>query len=404
MRIVQIGSYPLDAECIRGGVEASVYGLSQELSKNHEVFVIDVPRIEIEGDALQKNSNLEVLRLKNRGKSNTGALSRVSYILRKIQMFDPDICHIHGTNFFHVAVCLRLKIRKIPAIVTVHGLLHIEQRNAWYHKKTTRGFIKYLSKSVAEFLLLSITGTVIVDTRYVADQISAYRRMHKIWRKPFCKVIPQGIDSAYFNIVDSFIDNKLLSVGSVSRRKGHIKLIEVVHLLNSKPGHDVSLDIAGVLDDSSYHIELLNKIEELGLNTSVEIHTNLPAEEIKKLYEFSNIFVLHSEEESQGIVLAEAMACGKPVVATTSGGIPDIIKHGLNGFLSDYSDIETFADNIHKLLVGKELRKKMSDTNRSQSQMFSWGIISNSVITLYNSVLSGKSLFDHRKQHDDLPQ
>ena len=50
MKIIQIGSFPIDASSIKGGVEASVYGLTIEQAKNHQLFVIDTPRREIDKD------------------------------------------------------------------------------------------------------------------------------------------------------------------------------------------------------------------------------------------------------------------------------------------------------------------------------------------------------------------
>jgi len=62
MRIVQVGLYPIDSDQVKGGVEASVYGLSVELAKMNEIFVIDIPRTEVQKDFIEDNSSLKIFR------------------------------------------------------------------------------------------------------------------------------------------------------------------------------------------------------------------------------------------------------------------------------------------------------------------------------------------------------
>lgn len=68
------------------------------------------------------------------------------------------------------------------------------------------------------------------------------------------------------------------------------------------------------------------------------------------LYSKATLFALHSEEESQGIVFAEAMAAGLPIVATNSGGIPYVVHDDDNGILCKYGDVDSFACNMDSLL------------------------------------------------------
>ena len=76
MKILQIGSYPLDASIIRGGVESSVYGLAQEQRKSHDVVVLDIPRKGI-ADAVERDRNLTVYRFVNSGPHQVDACGRI---------------------------------------------------------------------------------------------------------------------------------------------------------------------------------------------------------------------------------------------------------------------------------------------------------------------------------------
>ena len=97
MNIVQVGPYPLFADCIKGGVESSVFGLAQELANSHIVDVFDLPRIGGK-DIVERKGSLTIHRYANTGKYNQDAVDRGKEMLRDILALHPDIVHIHGTG------------------------------------------------------------------------------------------------------------------------------------------------------------------------------------------------------------------------------------------------------------------------------------------------------------------
>ena len=101
MNIIQIGSYPISAERIQGGVEASVYGLVKALTmpgvqckvygvKEHVVDVFDLPRIG-EQDRVERYGNLTIHRYANPGTHNKDAVLRLSEMVRDIVALGPDV-------------------------------------------------------------------------------------------------------------------------------------------------------------------------------------------------------------------------------------------------------------------------------------------------------------------------
>lgn len=200
MKIVQIGSYPLSPDYIQGGVEASVYGLSMELSMTNSLFVMDIPRQDIKKDYIEKMEGITVFRFAATGKNNYSSLFRLKTILSHIRKQNPDICHIHTSSLFSFFIYLSLRLFRIPVIVTVHGLAHVEKQKAWREQPNIRNFIKYVTHSLSEFLFISACPILIVDTQYVADTIKLYKKQWKIIREPICKVIPQGINNVFFQL------------------------------------------------------------------------------------------------------------------------------------------------------------------------------------------------------------
>ena len=94
--------------------------------------------------------------------------------------------------------------------------------------------------------------------------------------------------------------------------------------------------------------------------------------------------MLHSREESQGIVFAEAMATGLPVVATKIGGIPYVVADGKSGLLCPYADVNTMKEMVAKLLTEESLWQRYSDAAKEIAKNYSWTDIANRIVELYN--------------------
>ena len=131
---------------------------------------------------------------------------------------------------------------------------------------------------------------------------------------------------------------------------------------------------------------MVNSIKEKELENTICIYPNASINEIVNFYTKAEIFVLSTEEESQGIVFCEAMAAGLPVVTTNVGGVPWIVKDQVNGFLSEFGDRDSFADNVIKLIGNESLRKKMGETNLRDSHKYEWKQIAKEILDVYKTV------------------
>lgn len=98
--------------------------------------------------------------------------------------------------------------------------------------------------------------------------------------------------------------------------------------------------------------------------TSVTFRGHLPAEELAGCYRGCDIFCVPSNYESFGLIFVEAMAHGKPVVACSGGGIPEVVAHGHTGFLSEPRDPAALAANLRLLCRDAALRRSMGQEAR----------------------------------------
>src|SRR5207237_3107988 len=81
--------------------------------------------------------------------------------------------------------------------------------------------------------------------------------------------------------------------------------------------------------------------------------------DMSELLAISDILLLPSELESFGLVALEAMACEVPVIATRVGGIPEVVDHGVDGFLYDVGDVQAMADGSLSILGNPTLRENL---------------------------------------------
>lgn len=188
-------------------------------------------------------------------------------------------------------------------------------------------------------------------------------------------VAAMGVDVNVFHrklpyIPYSRIDTlKVFCCARLNPAKGFIELFHAIALLRSQ-GHDVKLIVAGE-DDSGgcgYHKTLINELENLKLIEYVELLGAVSEPRIIQLLEGAHLFVLASHEEPLGVVIMEAMAMGIPVVATSAGGIPDLIQHQVDGFLVAPKSAEAIAAGINHYLENPKFALQVSSTARARSE------------------------------------
>jgi glycosyltransferase involved in cell wall biosynthesis len=140
-----------------------------------------------------------------------------------------------------------------------------------------------------------------------------------------------------------------------------------------------------ILGRGEEETNLKNLAEKLGVSSCIEfIKKSIPNEEMPGIYSSCDLYVQPSIVEPYGIAVLEAMACGRPVIGTNTGGMLDTIEHGRTGFIAKVASSEEIAKYIVQLSDPK-LRKKMGRNARERARKFEWMEIGKKYIKLLNS-------------------
>ena len=170
-------------------------------------------------------------------------------------------------------------------------------------------------------------------------------------------VFPTGLDGSFFRknekrsreIREQYAKGKkhlLVTVSRLEKEKNYGFLLRGIAELKREAGDNFQVLIIG---DGSQKAELKVRASILGIQDVVTFVGNVPNEQVRDYLAASDLFLFASKSETQGIVLAEAMAAGIPVTAVHATGADDIIEDGVNGFLTEEKE-EVWAAKVTEAL------------------------------------------------------
>jgi len=204
-------------------------------------------------------------------------------------------------------------------------------------------------------------------------------------------IIPNGIDVEHFSPsvspIEEFCDGKLniLFVGRLERRKGLTYLIKAYQQVKQEiPSSRLIVVGPGTRPRTKYE----KWIRRNGLKDVVFIGFASYAE-LPRYYKTADVFCAPAtSRESFGIVLLEAMALGKPVVATNIEGYASVVTHGEEGLLVPPKDSRELAQTLISVMSDETLRQQMGARGMLKAGQYSWEHVAQRVFDYYNRVLS----------------
>ena len=297
----------------------------------------------------------------------------------------PTIVHTH-TSKAGLLGRLAAKLARIPIIIhTPHGHVFF----GYFGPFKTKIFI------ILERLASRITDKIVALT----DREKEDNVMFRIAKEDRFAVICSGVKLEKFkelglNEKQNFkkelgIPENSLIVGTVGRLvpvKGPEFMIKAAKYIISIYPRTFFI----FTGDGYPKQDLEKKAFELGLKENI-IFLGW-RDDAAKIISVYDVFVLPSLNEGMGRVLVEAMAFGKPIVASNIGGIPDLVTHGKNGFLVPPKNPRELAKYIQILLDDEEKRETMGRAGKEMAMNFSEEIMVKRIIKLYKKLLTKKNI------------
>lgn len=356
----------------KGGAENNCLNLALQLKQQgHDVTVLT------SNNGSNKNyeeyQGIKIYRFKKLNKSYYfGFYPR---IIKGIIESDAQIMHVHGFGF--IWHDLGLIIRKIvkprsKIINTPHGPFMALKSYSFLQK-----LMKFVFSNIQKLYLNRLYSTVIAvnpnQHKWISESGITSSKI---------KYLPNGIKLDYFTETDTAdISTKyklgkkfiITFIGRYEKYKGLQDLIAVMPQL-LEISKNIKLVAMGVT--GSYLPKLKQQIEQLKIESAVEIIENPEDIIIEKMLSLSKIFVLPSEWEAFGISILEAMAKGNAIISTRTEGGEFLIKEEINGFLYEFGNTTLLSEYLIKLYEDKVLIKKISGRNIKKAKQFTWEHIS----------------------------
>lgn len=303
---------------------------------------------------------------------------RVKQILRQEQF---DVIHLHEPL--------------LPALpVTV--LRHSNALNiGTFHAYQSRSLGYFYGKKILKRFFNKLHGKIAVS-QAAMEFISKYFSGNY-------SIIPNGIDLRDFRDdvepLPEFNDGSLniLFVGRLEKRKGFQYLIKAFPYIK-RDFPNARLIVAGAYsDDDKAQYEYF--AEKAGLSDVVFVGF-VPSETLPRYYKSCDIFCAPSTGgESFGIILLEAMAMGKPIVASDIEGYRELVQPGEEGLLVPPKDETALAVALVRLLTDKELRVKMGQNGRRKVLDYSWSKIARQILSYYHQVGEQHGFYLGERRH-----
>lgn len=383
---------------IYGGAGVHVAELVKVLRQHIDVKVrcFGDERNETDTFAYSHNANFE---------QANGALQTMSTDLNMVaDIAGADLVHSH-TWYANFAGQVASSLHGIPHLITAHSL---EPLRPWKEQQLGGGY--RLSSSIERNAYEQAAGIIAVSDGMRKDILRAYPQINP----EKVSVVHNGIDLQAFQAADNpdlvsanGVDpeqRSVVFVGRITMQKGLPYLLKAAKELPS----DVQLVLcAGAPDTPQILQEVTDLVNELRKTRDnvIWVEKHLSREELIAMLSAATVFACPSIYEPLGIVNLEAMACGTPVVATATGGIPEVVAHNETGILvpieqlmdgsgkplDEAKFVSDFAAALNQMLSSSDLQKFGLAGRERVEQHFSWDRIAAETIRVYKSAIQSNT-------------
>lgn len=366
MRIVQLLTQA------RGGPADHAFDVARELARRgHDSHLVGP--LDAVCDQLQ-DAGVQCHDVAMRRKDDVmGALQ----VARRIRALRPDVLHCQDRRASLIGRPLGRSVPRTALVYTIHGvadgLSDLVAGNLRAAPRRRRDRLYYIT---AEHLLnLASPARIVTPSRAIADYAITHLRLPE----SLVDVVPNGIDTARFALHTPTLRTPLaVWVGLM----GPVKRLDVlVEAFSAVPCVDLRL-----VGDGPERASVERLVNAVGLTQRVNFTGTV--NDSGQCFADADLFVLMSAAENCPLALLQAMACGLPVVATRVGGIPEIVRDGVDGLLVPPGDPNSFAHALRTLAADSDLRRRMGANGQERiATSFTLGGCVDGLLSSYRKAL-----------------
>jgi glycosyltransferase involved in cell wall biosynthesis len=303
--------------------------------------------------------------------------------LKEARRRNIRIVHVHNPGGEAISGLLLKRAFKTKLVVHVHGYVEEELSE-------TLPLLSPYWSYIYRTCLKKADVTVFVSQRLVEHALKKGIHMKK------AVVIMPGIDQQRFSPQGwKYKKHELLQqAGLTSSQKIPIIVAQIASIRPLIKGQDITIKAASIVVKNFPHTyfifvgkgnqkTLQQMAEALGVNKNVGFLGE--RRDVPEILRSVDIIVNPSRFEGLPLALLEAMACGKPIIATDVGGVKDLIRHGLEGLLIHPSDKE-LAKAIFQLIQDGNLTRRLSKMARQRAEEYEWKIVVEKLFALYDEL------------------
>ena len=279
----------------------------------------------------------------------------------------PQLLHYHFTGTDYYFLGMKGVLSGLPLVVSLQGL-----NRDIAASRIKRNYLRWLLGRAAA--VTACSDSTAREGMEICGGVGIRTIYNGASREPV---------SASFRHPSSPSRPYVISVSTLHPVKG-LDLAALAFRDAVQAGHDVDWVVCG--PDSQFG-HLQSWIKLLGIEDRVHILGHLPFREVSELISRSLLLIHSARYEPFGMAVIEAMALGKPVLATAVGGIPEYVRDGQNGILVRWGDAEGLKGSLLKLLSDENLRAALGREAEKTAARFSWEAAARDYVRLYRSLV-----------------